>query len=422
MKEIVAKKLGKGLSSCLGRIIEIADNKKYPIFLVGGFVRDILLERDNLDMDIVVEGDGISLAKETANILGGKLTIHERFGTAVLTLPNHKIDIASARSETYEHSGALPKISLSNIKEDLKRRDFTINSMAIRLNGENPYALLDPFNGEKDLKEKRLDVLHDKSFIDDPTRMLRGIRFEQRLQFDFSKQTTKLFGEAIGEDRLNNIFPIRFYNEFNLICQEKDPYSPIGRMGEIGFFRYIDKTITYGEETKNLFNHIKWTMPLLEDKGEIDKTLLFLTALIAPLPEKNILEICQKFSIPESSRTNIIQGKRNEADTITALFQNGNMDGSGLHRLLSTLAKEYLIYIVSKIIDEKLEENIILYLSELSEVKIRLSGDDLIALGIKEGKEIGNILSLLKDERLNGRIDSREGELAFVKNRLLKIK
>lgn len=422
MKEIVAKKLGSELFSYLNKIIEIADKKGYPIFLVGGIVRDIILERDNLDLDLVVEGDGISVAKEASKILGGKLTIHERFGTAVIALPNHKIDIASARSETYEHSGALPKVELSSIKEDLKRRDFTINSMAVRLNRENPYTLLDPFNGENDLKEKRLEVLHDNSFIDDPTRMLRGIRFEQRFKFNFSENTTKLFGEAIGEDRLNNISPIRFYNEFNLICQEKDPYSPIGRMGGIGFFRYIDKAITYGEETQTIFNQIKWTMPLLENKEEIDMPLLFLTALIAPLPEENILEVCQKFSVAENDRTDIIHGKRNEAATIATLSQDSDMENSAIYRLLSPLAKEYLIYITSKVIDERVEENIVLYLSELSEVKIELSGDDIISLGIKEGKAVGDILSLLKDERLNGRIDSQEGELAFVRNKLLKIK
>ena len=166
------------------QIGKIAQENNCRVYIVGGMIRDLYLGRENFDFDIVVEGDGIALAKKLADKFKAKLVDHEKFATAVLFVPNGiKIDIATARKETYEHPGALPNVVPGNIEDDLSRRDFSINAMAASLNPEDFGELIDFFDGLSDLKKKEIKVLHDLSFIDDPTRILRAIRFEQRLKF-----------------------------------------------------------------------------------------------------------------------------------------------------------------------------------------------------------------------------------------------
>ena len=165
----------------LQSIGEVADKLDFNAFAVGGFVRDLLMKKTNLDLDIVIEGDGIAFAKALAAHLGGRYRTHERFKTAVVLMPDDfKIDIATARLEYYEYPAAMPMVELSSIKLDLYRRDFTINAMAIQLNQEHFGTLIDFFNSQNDLKQKSIKVLHNLSFVEDPSRIFRAVRFEKR--------------------------------------------------------------------------------------------------------------------------------------------------------------------------------------------------------------------------------------------------
>lgn len=199
----------------------------YRAFLVGGTVRDIILGRDNLDLDITVEGDArppegvnarsgaaIKLGEALAKELDGRLIAHKMFGTCSLTLKNKlKIDFATARRETYELPAALPKVEPSSLEDDLARRDFTINAMAVSLNKEDFGQLIDFFGGRKDLAKGIIRVMHDKSFIDDPTRIFRAIRFEKRFKFAIDKHTFQLIEEAIKKGMLGKLSKYRIKKE-----------------------------------------------------------------------------------------------------------------------------------------------------------------------------------------------------------------
>ncbi|MFC1630994.1 hypothetical protein ACFL2I_00360, partial [Candidatus Omnitrophota bacterium] len=184
ISELLKQKLPPRIISLIRKIGAIGQDHGFPAYLVGGFIRDLLLGADNLDLDIVVEGDGLRFASLLQERIVLKVTGHKRFGTATITLPSgFKIDLASARRESYAHPAALPSVSQSSIKEDLFRRDFTINALAMAINRDDFGRLLDLLAGQQDLIKKKIRVLHDRSFIDDPTRIIRAIRFAQRYNF-----------------------------------------------------------------------------------------------------------------------------------------------------------------------------------------------------------------------------------------------
>lgn len=209
----------------------IGDRRKALVFCAGGFVRDILLKVDNLDIDLVIEGNGLKFAKEFADKVKGSLILYKRFGTAIVTTgDNLKIDIATTRTEYYKSPGVLPSVSFSSIRDDLQRRDFTINAMAVSLNTKAYGRFMDLFHGRRDLEKGIIRVLHDRSFIDDPTRIYRAIRFEQRYNFTISDDTERLMRLAIGLGMLKKITKQRLKKEIELIHSEKTPSRVFARI------------------------------------------------------------------------------------------------------------------------------------------------------------------------------------------------
>lgn len=203
----------------ISEVRALASERKEEIYLVGGPVRDILLGRPVADMDLCVEGDGIAFGKSLAQVLGGRFNSYKRFLTGKLRLPRgQSIDIATARKERYAFSGAMPDVSPTSIGEDLFRRDFTVNAMAISLKDG---SLVDPHEGEKDLTNKILRILHPKSFEDDPTRALRGIRFQIRSGFSFERETEKLLLRSLKEKWLLRVSKPRLRDEFWAILKEE---------------------------------------------------------------------------------------------------------------------------------------------------------------------------------------------------------
>jgi tRNA nucleotidyltransferase (CCA-adding enzyme) len=189
---LLTERLPKGIIGILKDLGEIADELDLNAYLVGGLVRDVVLKRENLDVDIVIEGDGIQFARVFAERSGAKVRSYPKFGTAVVVMPDDfKLDIATARIEHYESPAALPEVMLSSLKRDLFRRDFTINTLAVHLNKAHYGTLIDHFGGMRDIKERSIRVLHNLSFVEDPTRILRAIRFEQRFGFKIGKLTDR---------------------------------------------------------------------------------------------------------------------------------------------------------------------------------------------------------------------------------------
>jgi tRNA nucleotidyltransferase (CCA-adding enzyme) len=202
---------------------KIADELKVPAYIVGGPVRDNLLGIKNLDMDFVVEGDGIKFAEALNRKLKGKLTTYKAFGTATIKLKGKRIDVVTSRKETYARPAAYPTVKPGAIKDDLFRRDFTINAMAMIVNKKNFGRLVDFYDGQKDLKNGIIRVMHDKSFMDDPTRVFRAIRFSVRFGFKIEPHTKKLIKEAVSDGFLGEVNAGRIRKEIELFLKEKDP-------------------------------------------------------------------------------------------------------------------------------------------------------------------------------------------------------
>ena len=276
-----------------------ADALQYNVYAVGGFVRDIVLRYNTLDIDIVVEGDGIKFARAFAAAHHCRLTEHKRFGTAVLQFPDgRKIDVASARLEYYEHPAAAPQVEWSSIKLDLYRRDFTINTLAIQLNRAAWGNLIDFFGASRDIKEKFIRILHNLSFVEDPTRIFRALRFEQRFSFRLSKLTRSLIDNAVKMNFLNSVSGKRIFTELQLIVQEDKALSIVRRMSEIGLLAYIHPSISYTPALRTLLKNCKdmlswFNLLFLQDSCE--QWLVYFIALVDQLSIAETESLCASF-------------------------------------------------------------------------------------------------------------------------------
>jgi tRNA nucleotidyltransferase (CCA-adding enzyme) len=221
----------------------LAEKSDIRVYLVGGIVRDLILGRPSIDVDIMAEGDAVRLARQMAEKLGARLTVHRDFGTASLKIDGFSVDLASCRSEDYLYPGALPRVSPGNIRDDLQRRDFTINAMAICINTPNQGDLTDLFGGRQDLASGLVRVLHDKSFQDDATRMMRAVRYEQRLGFRLESSTSKLLRRSL--DMLDTISGDRLKNELALWLGEEYCYKILRRAGQLGILGKLHPTLAW---------------------------------------------------------------------------------------------------------------------------------------------------------------------------------
>ncbi|HEX78629.1 MAG TPA: CCA tRNA nucleotidyltransferase, partial [Dehalococcoidia bacterium] len=219
----------------------LADGRNEKLYLVGGAVRDLLLGNTNLDIDLVVEGDAIALAGELFDVDAGKITVHRQFNTGKFDWHGWSIDIASARKESYAHPGALPTVKPGSLDDDLHRRDFTINAMAISLSPGSYGRLIDPYSGQKDIEDKKIRILHQKSFIDDSTRIWRGLRYEQRLDFRLEPETLRLLKWDIP--MVDTVSGDRIRYELECIFKEELPEKVLRRADELGILKKISPSL-----------------------------------------------------------------------------------------------------------------------------------------------------------------------------------
>ncbi len=253
--ERLAMALPKPLLDLLREAGRLADQQGDALFIVGGFVRDLLLGNPTLDIDLVVEGDAIRLARRLAQRYGGRVRSHQRFGTAKWLLNGpllsklksqiSSLDFVTARIEFYERPSALPEVERSSIRQDLHRRDFTINTLAIQLDPDSYGELLDFYGGENDLQQGLVRVLHSLSFVEDPTRMLRAARLEQRLGFQIETRTEELLRNA--RDLLDTVSGERIYHELQLIFRETEPERALLRLEGLGVLPQIHPSLRADE-------------------------------------------------------------------------------------------------------------------------------------------------------------------------------
>lgn len=233
MKIDIAKKFSKDSLRMIKAVGKAADRDKISAYIVGGPVRDVFLSVKNHDLDFVVEGDAIRFARRLNSGLRGSLNIHKPFGTATISFKDSRIDIVTAREETYKRPAAYPDVKPATIKEDLFRRDFTVNAMAISVNSKNFGGLVDLYGGRNDLKKKVIRIMHDKSFIDDPTRIFRAVRFSVRLGFRIEPHTRKLIKDAVSQGLVGEVNRGRVKKEIEILLKEKYPVKCIKALSNL---------------------------------------------------------------------------------------------------------------------------------------------------------------------------------------------
>ncbi|MDY6856372.1 MAG: CBS domain-containing protein [Thermodesulfobacteriota bacterium] len=422
--KLIEEQLEKKILNILKALGQKAEELHYKAFLVGGIVRDIILRRQNLDIDVVVEGDGIDLARHFSKDFSCKVRYHKKFGTANLIFPDElKIDIATARLEYYDSPAALPNVELSSIKLDLYRRDFTMNTLAIRLNPSGFGELIDFYGAQKDIKEKIIRVIHNLSFVEDPTRIFRAIRFEQRFDFKIGKHTVKLIKNAVKMNFLVHLDGYRLFSELLLLFQEEKPVEIVKRLVHLNILKFIHPSIVFNDRMKSTMENIKeiiawFDLLFLEEKYE--KWLIYFFGLVDSLSNQEILEICLRLSMTEKDKKRLINGMRNTEDILRQFNNRKKMKKSDIYHILRSFPTEALLYTMAKTNKNHIKRALSLYFIQLKETYTILNGEDLKSLGITPGKIFKTILDDLLSAKLDGMVETRQHEIDFVKKKYIE--
>lgn len=401
-----------------------------PVYVVGGFVRDLLLDKPNQDIDLVVEGNGIALAKALAKALQGRVREHQKFLTSVVIFPEKdgtesRIDVATARLEYYEYPAALPTVELSSIKMDLFRRDFSINSLAVRLDSEPFGQLVDFFGGQRDIKERLIRVLHTLSFVEDPTRCLRAVRFEQRYKFRISPGAEKLIRNALSLNLMERLSSVRLFNEYQHICDEADPPACFIRLEELGILNAIAPGLTLTPNRRNVLQRVKGMLSwyhLLYFDETVQAWILYFFALNH---NRNYTEASLHFKqlgLPQNRKAEIMEQRESVRAVLSRLTAWQHQEDLGQARisdlctLLHRISLESLLYIMASTQDEKLQKNLSRFITQWRREKADIGGADLLAMGLKPGPFYGDILKRVLTAKLDGLAPNADSQLALVRS------
>lgn len=402
--------IGRDQWPLFNELRDLAKTLALPVYLVGGPVRDWLMGRQVRDLDFVVESDAPTLARLLAQRVNGRVIVHDRFGTATVELEGARIDLVTAREEVYAAPGALPTVRPSSLQEDLARRDFTINSMALPIDGVLA-GLVDPFGGSEDLQQGLVRTIFSRSFGDDPTRLFRAVRYEQRFGFELAEETLAQFLAAVDHRNCDTVSGDRLRHELELIFREQAPERVLARATGLGLLTSIVPGLGQGEwvarwaERGNGHEHepgTEWhswlatlAYPLSSAEGEALVRRLNAPRTWAAVVRSSI-ELRQKES-----------GLADEALPLSAL--GSQLEGHDVKT----------VSIVAAITESaEMARNLNRYLDGYGHMQPVLNGDDLLEMGVPSGPLIGRALADLRDMRLDRRINSEEEERQWVKGLL----
>ena len=418
IKNLIQKYFPRDILEILYYIGKTGDELGYSVFMVGGIVRDLFLGIPSLDLDIVIEENALKFARYFSNKLKGKIRSHQKFKTAVVVLPNGlKIDFASARREFYEFPAALPKVEFASIKKDLYRRDFTINAMAIQLNEDKFARLLDFFGGKRDLESKKIRILYSLSFTEDPARIIRAIRFEQRYDFTIEQSTEKFLKKAIKEGLLSKIRKKRLSEEFFILLHEKKPVKVLKRMDELGVlsgiipkFSLSDDLVKRLEEVEEIL--IRWHERF--PKEIINKSMIYIYYLLK-LSDIGIKNITKKIEL-NSKNIKILENIIDEKELIVSILKDKKTLPSNIYYYLKSINNELLfILFLENYNNETIIKRIKDYLDIYKYTSTYITGNDLIKIGMRPNPIYAKILKLILYLQLNGILKNKDDELDFVK-------
>ncbi|ADW19044.1 Polynucleotide adenylyltransferase region [Desulfobulbus propionicus DSM 2032] len=421
---IMAQVLPREITVLLREIGETAAVLGCNAYVAGGFVRDLLLHVRNTDIDIVIEGDGIRFAKTLAEQRHGVVHPHEKFGTATVIFPDQsRVDVATARLEYYEHPAALPTVEHSSIKLDLYRRDFTINAMAIHLNPERFGTLVDYFNCQNDLKERRIQVLHNLSFVEDPTRIFRAIRFEGRLDFTITRHAEKLIKNTVQMNLFEKVEEPRFFHELKLILSEDDPIPALRRMAQFKLFPFLWPDLRPNLKVDRRFLHtltqanqaISW-FKLLYLPDRVETWMVYLLAIMSRSRTKELISFCHRFDLPPKQRKKLIQQKTDAERIAQEMQKRPFLKPSETYWLLGELDIEGLLYLMTIARKRYIQQAVSLYVTTLRKVVPLVGGDELKTMGYIPGPQFRAIHNHLIEMQLDGEITSHDQALAFIRS------
>jgi tRNA nucleotidyltransferase (CCA-adding enzyme) len=365
------------------------------VYLVGGAVRDLLLGGAPSDLDLVVEGDPAPVRAS----LDGDSVVHDRFGTATVTVDGHTYDLARARRETYARPGALPDVAPAPLAEDLRRRDFTANAIATALSGPQAGELTAVPGALEDLDAGVLDVIHDRSFIDDPTRMLRLARYHGRLGFGITRHTQALLSEALAARALDTVTGPRIGAELRLLAREPDPVQAFAALRELALDRAIDPR--FGLEDPELARR---ALALLPEDGHPDRLVLALAARPIPAPE---LEALLERLAFEAADRDAILAAATRAQALSQALSEAGRPSEIAHS--ATGAAPELVAVAGALGPEDAARR---WLEDLRDVRLEIDGRDLVERGVSEGPAVGRGLRAALRAKLDGEAQGREAELA----------
>ena len=396
------------------------------VYLVGGTVRDILLGEPNFDVDVAVEGDAIELARSLAHALDGRVRAHRKFGTAVVlygeatggaggartasggaaeSAPRERVDVVTARTEFYDAPAALPSVEHATIREDLFRRDFTINAMAVSLKGEDFGRLVDPFGGRRDLEAKTIRILHNLSFIDDPTRIFRAIRYESRYGFRMDDHTQRLARGTIEMGLVGDLSSARLRDELVALLEEGDAGASILRLAELGAGAAIHPHLAADNEAVELLDRMR---RLNEHYGTaVPSWRLAFAVLARRMPPDEVYAWLRRLKVQrrdlERVAAAVTVGPR-----ILERLRGGSAEPADVVAAADPYAPDAPLLAMAMEERPELDD----YFRRLRNVQLEVSGSDLAELGLGESPEVGEILAELRRRKLNGQLDGRESELA----------
>ncbi|BCS95072.1 poly(A) polymerase [Desulfoluna limicola] len=414
---LMRERLSQEILDLLKKIGEVADSMGFGVYVVGGFVRDLLLRRKNDDVDIVIEGEGITFAKAFAEMMGARINTYSKFGTSVIIFPDgFKVDVATARMEYYTAPAALPEVETSSIKLDLYRRDFTINTLAIRLSPEGFGTLTDFFNAQRDIKEKRIRILHNLSFVEDPTRVFRAIKFEQRFGFTIGKVTREMIKNAIHLDVFRELGGLRVFNEFRQILEEENPIPAILRIFDLGLMKIIHPGIEKHNDLIDQLDEAKKVLAwhdLMYTDEPIERWVIYFLTLLSQCDREISEEVAKRLMLAPKHKKLITGDRFHARNAYTWLTYSLPATNSDLHRKLSPLRAELLLYIMAVSANEEIKKAISHYMSQLRHISLSIMGRDLKEMGLKPGPLYSRILEETLAAKLDGTLDDRDDELAF---------
>ena len=396
----------------------VADDMGFPLYVVGGFVRDLLLGSPILDLDLVVEGDAIALARRLAETNGGRVRSHRRFGTAKWILdedaaatvgldPSQSLDFVTARTEFYEHATALPTVEQSSVKLDLHRRDFTINTLAIRLDPEHWGELSDFYGGRRDLELGLIRVLHSLSFVEDPTRILRAARLETRLDFRLESRTEELISDAL--DLLDRVSGERIRHELILIFQEAEPERALIRLDQLGVLRQIHPQLRADSSLISAFALLR---DMTAAENRLPTVAEYMASLLLLPSESDAEAVMERLRVPQGER-DVTRQAQTLWSRQEALVSNG-LRPSQIYHLLADISEPARRVFTAATESWLARQRVAQFERQFRHVRPDLDGSDLRRMGIPPGPIYRVLLDRLRAARLDGEVKNREEEETLV--------